>query len=300
MSELLARYQGSLLGLAAGDAVGTTVEFSAKDSFPPVTGMEGGGPFHLQAGQWTDDTSMALCLAESLVTCNGFDAKDQMNRYLNWWKWGYLSSTGHCFDIGMTVASALQKFANDGEPFAGSSNPRTAGNGSLMRLAPVVLWFFPDQAQVLEYAQASSRTTHAAPEALASCRLFAQQLMNALQGKSKRETLTDIAQLPEQENLRHIAEGRYLQKTRAEIFGTGYCVQSLEAALWCFAKGNDFEETILLATNLGDDADTTAAIAGQLAGAFYGISGIPQTWRDKLWQYEDIDTLARKLLAKSA
>ncbi|PDO88954.1 ADP-ribosylglycohydrolase family protein [Kosakonia pseudosacchari] len=300
MSELLARYQGCLLGLAAGDAVGTTVEFRAKDSFPPVTGMEGGGPFHLQAGQWTDDTSMALCLAESLVTCNGFDAKDQMNRYLNWWKWGYLSSTGHCFDIGMTVASALQKFANDGEPFAGSSNPRTAGNGSLMRLAPVVLWFFPDQAQVLEYAQASSRTTHAAPEALASCRLFAQQLMNALQGKSKQETLTDIAQLPEQENLRHIAEGRYLQKTRAEIFGTGYCVQSLEAALWCFAKGNDFEETILLATNLGDDADTTAAIAGQLAGAFYGINGIPQTWRDKLWQYEDIDTLARKLLAKSA
>ncbi|WP_086872202.1 ADP-ribosylglycohydrolase family protein [Kosakonia pseudosacchari] len=300
MSELLARYRGCLLGLAAGDAVGTTVEFRAKDSFPPVTGMEGGGPFHLQAGQWTDDTSMALCLAESLVTCNGFDAKDQMNRYLNWWKWGYLSSTGHCFDIGMTVASALQKFANDGEPFAGSSNPRTAGNGSLMRLAPVVLWFFPDQAQVLEYAQASSRTTHAAPEALASCRLFAQQLMNALQGKSKRETLTDIAQLPEQENLRHIAEGRYLQKTRAEIFGTGYCVQSLEAALWCFAKGNDFEETILLATNLGDDADTTAAIAGQLAGAFYGINGIPQTWRDKLWQYEDIDMLARKLLAKSA
>lgn len=300
MSELLARYQGCLLGLAAGDAVGTTVEFRAKDSFPPVTGMEGGGPFHLQAGQWTDDTSMALCLAESLVTCNGFDAKDQMNRYLNWWKWGYLSSTGHCFDIGMTVASALQKFANDGEPFAGSSNPRTAGNGSLMRLAPVVLWFFPDQAQVLEYAQASSRTTHAAPEALASCRLFAQQLMNALQGKSKRETLTDIAQLPEQENLLHIAEGRYLQKTRAEIFGTGYCVQSLEAALWCFAKGNDFEETILLATNLGDDADTTAAIAGQLAGAFYGINGIPQTWRDKLWQYEDIDMLARKLLAKSA
>ncbi|PDO83474.1 ADP-ribosylglycohydrolase family protein [Kosakonia sacchari] len=300
MPELLARYQGCLLGLAAGDAVGTTVEFSAKDSFPPVKGMEGGGPFHLQAGQWTDDTSMALCLAESLVTCNGFDAKDQMNRYLNWWKWGYLSSTGHCFDIGMTVASALQKFANDGEPFAGSSNPRTAGNGSLMRLAPVVLWFFPDQAQVLEYAQASSRTTHAAPEALASCRLFAQQLMNALQGKSKQETLTDIAQLPEQENLRHIAEGCYLQKTRAEIFGTGYCVQSLEAALWCFAKGNDFEETILLATNLGDDADTTAAIAGQLAGAFYGVDGIPQTWRDKLWQYEDIDRLARKLLAKSA
>ncbi|SKC11708.1 ADP-ribosyl-[dinitrogen reductase] hydrolase [Kosakonia radicincitans] len=298
MSELLERYQGCLLGLAIGDAVGTAVEFSAKDSFPPITDMVGGGPFHLQAGQWTDDTSMALCLAESLIARQGFDAKDQMNRYMNWWQWGYLSATGHCFDIGTTVAHALQKYANDGDPFAGSSHPRTAGNGSLMRLAPVVLWYFPDELLALEYAEASSRTTHAAPEALACCRLFAQMLMNALNGKSKRETLTAIPQLPEQENLRRIAEGNYLKKTRAEIFGTGYCVQSLEAALWCFAQGKNFKETILLATNLGDDADTTAAIAGQLAGAYYGINGIPQQWQEKLWQYGDIDTLARKLLAK--
>ncbi|KIS41536.1 ADP-ribosylglycohydrolase family protein [Kosakonia radicincitans] len=298
MSELLERYQGCLLGLATGDAVGTAVEFSAKDSFPPITDMVGGGPFHLQAGQWTDDTSMALCLAESLIARQGFDAKDQMNRYMNWWQWGYLSATGHCFDIGTTVAGALQKYANDGDPFAGSSHPKTAGNGSLMRLAPVVLWYFPDELLALEYAEASSRTTHAAPEALACCRLFAQMLMNALSGKSKRETLTAIPQLPEQENLRRIAEGRYLKKTRAEIFGTGYCVQSLEAALWCFAQGKNFKETILLATNLGDDADTTAAIAGQLAGAYYGVNGIPQQWQEKLWQYGDIDSLARKLLAK--
>lgn len=167
-----------------------------------------------------------------------------------------------------------------------------------MRLAPVVLWYFPDELLALEYAEASSRTTHAAPEALACCRLFAQMLMNALNGKSKRETLTAIPQLPEQENLRRIAEGNYLKKTRAEIFGTGYCVQSLEAALWCFAQGKNFKETILLATNLGDDADTTAAIAGQLAGAYYGVNGIPQQWQEKLWQYGDIDSLARKLLAK--
>jgi ADP-ribosyl-[dinitrogen reductase] hydrolase len=298
MSELLERYQGCLLGLATGDAVGTAVEFSAKDSFPPITDMVGGGPFHLQVGQWTDDTSMALCLAESLIARQGFDAKDQMNRYMNWWQWGYLSATGHCFDIGTTVAGALQKYANDGDLFAGSSHPKTAGNGSLMRLAPVVLWYFPDELLALEYAEASSRTTHAAPEALACCRLFAQMLMNALNGKSKRETLTAIPQLPEQENLRRIAEGNYLKKTRAEIFGTGYCVQSLEAALWCFAQGKNFKETILLATNLGDDADTTAAIAGQLAGAYYGVNGIPQQWQEKLWQYGDIDSLARKLLAK--
>lgn len=299
MSELLERYQGCLLGLAAGDAVGTTVEFSPKDSFSPVTTMVGGGPFDLLAGQWTDDTSMALCLAESLVARQGFDAQDQMNRYVNWWKWGYLSVTGHCFDIGMTVSTALQKYAADGNPFAGSTDPGTAGNGSLMRLAPVVLWYFPDEPQALMYAEASSRTTHAAPEAVASCRLFAQIIINALKGKSKTETLTDIPQLPEQQNLRHIAEGRYRQKARSEISGTGYCVQSLEAALWCFSQGHDFEETILLAANLGDDADTTAAIAGQLAGAYYGIESIPQSWRKKLWMYEDIDNLARKLLAKS-
>ncbi|WP_414165458.1 ADP-ribosylglycohydrolase family protein [Superficieibacter sp. BNK-5] len=298
MPDLLARYQGCLLGLASGDAVGTTVEFRAKDSFTPLTTMQGGGPFNLKVGQWTDDTSMALCLAQSLVNCKGFDAGDQMNRYLNWWRWGYFSSTGECFDIGGTVARALGKFALDGNPYAGSQAPDSAGNGSLMRLAPAVLYYYPDRQQALEYAEASSRTTHAAPEAIASCRLFAQYLLNALSGKDKEETLSTLEELPPQENLRQIALGSYLQKTRSAIHGTGYCVQSLEAALWCFYHGADFEETILLAANLGDDADTTAAIAGQLAGAFYGVEGIPQAWRDRLWQYEDIDALARQLLEK--
>lgn len=298
MPDLLARYQGCLLGLASGDAVGTTVEFRAKDSFTPLTTMQGGGPFNLKVGQWTDDTSMALCLAQSLVTCKGFDAGDQMNRYLNWWRWGYFSSTGECFDIGGTVARALGKFALDGNPYAGSEAPDSAGNGSLMRLAPAVLYYYPDRQQALEFAEASSRTTHAAPEAIASCRLFAQYLLNALSGKDKEETLSALEELPPQENLRQLALGSYRQKPRSAIHGTGYCVQSLEAALWCFYHGADFEETILLAANLGDDADTTAAIAGQLAGAFYGVEGIPEAWRDRLWQYEDIDALARQLLEK--
>lgn len=296
---LLERYQGCLLGLAAGDAVGTSVEFSPKDTFSPLTDMVGGGPFNLQPGQWTDDTSMALCLAESLIVRGGFDARDQMTRYLNWWQWGYFSSTGSCFDIGMTVADALKKFSVTGDPFAGSTHPHSAGNGSLMRLAPVVLYYYPDLQNVLYYADSSSRTTHAAPEALACCRLFAQMLANALSGKDKTAVLLDIAELPEQDNLRCIATGDWRKKTRAEISGTGYCVQSLEAALWCFYHGDDFAQTILLAANLGDDADTTAAIAGQLAGAWYGINGIPESWRRKLWQYDDIAGLAQKLLAKS-
>lgn len=142
------RYAGALLGLACGDAIGTTVEFSPRGSFANVTDMTGGGPFGLKAGQWTDDTSMALCLAESLLTKGGFDPADQMNRYLNWWHWGYLSATGACFDIGMTVQDALSRFAASGIAFSGSTDPRSAGNGSLMRLAPVVLFSHPDMAEV--------------------------------------------------------------------------------------------------------------------------------------------------------
>src|SRR5215831_13959691 len=142
--KLRDRYEGTLLALACGDAIGTTVEFSPRGSFSPVQGMVGGGPFSLKPGQWTDDTSMALCLAESLIERQGFDARDQMVRYLNWWRWGYLSSTGDCFDIGMTTKAALARFEETGEPFAGSVDPQAAGNGSLMRLAPVVLCFYPD------------------------------------------------------------------------------------------------------------------------------------------------------------
>jgi ADP-ribosyl-[dinitrogen reductase] hydrolase len=124
-----------------GDAVGTTVEFKARGSFSPITDMVGGGPFGLQPGQWTDDTSMALCLATSLITKNGFDPADQMDRYWEWYKNGYLSSTGDCFDIGNTVRQALEKYKYTGDPFSGNKAANAAGNGSLMRLAPVPLYY---------------------------------------------------------------------------------------------------------------------------------------------------------------
>jgi ADP-ribosyl-[dinitrogen reductase] hydrolase len=117
------------LGLAVGDALGTTVEFKAPGTFPPVTDISGGGHFNLKPGEWTDDTSMALCLAESLIERRGFDAKDQMDRYRRWHEQGYLSSNGRCFDIGDTVASALARYRRTGDPFAGSESPDTAGNG---------------------------------------------------------------------------------------------------------------------------------------------------------------------------
>lgn len=289
------RYLGALLGLACGDAVGTTVEFSGRGTFKPVTDMVGGGPFGLKPGQWTDDTSMALCLAESLLTKGKFDAADQMTRYSNWWHWGYLSSTGDCFDIGMTVQSALSKFALTGNPFSGSTDPQSAGNGSLMRLAPVVLFAYPDVQAALSYAADSSRTTHGAQEAVESCQLFAALLCTILSGQPKHQLFEHVHYAPSQPKLIEMAKGAFITKDEQSIRGSGYCVESLEAALWCFFNTDSFEQAILRAVNLGDDADTTGAIVGQIAGAFYGVDAIPRSWVEQLTMREDIEEMAVRL-----
>lgn len=293
---LLERYEGCLLGLACGDAVGTTVEFRTPGTFSPLTDMVGGGPFKLQPGQWTDDTSMALCLAESLLYCKGFDARDQMVRYVNWWRWGYMSATGECFDIGNTVQTALARFEATGEPFAGSTDAWSAGNGSLMRLAPVVLYFHPDAAAIDFYSAESSRTTHGAAEALECCRLLAHMLRLALEGASKQAILSTTLPGLQQARVLELMNGTYKQKAAVEIAGTGYSVASLEAALWCFHNQHDFASTVLAAANLGDDADTTAAIAGQLAGAYYGVGDIPAGWLGKLHMRSEIQTYANRLV----
>ncbi|WP_374565734.1 ADP-ribosylglycohydrolase family protein [Ideonella sp.] len=289
------RFAGCLLGLACGDAVGTTVEFSPRGSFAPVSGMVGGGPFGLRPGYWTDDTSMALCLAESLCSKGGFNAVDQMTRYANWWEWGYLSSTGHCFDIGMTVRAALASYLTDGNPFAGSTHPESAGNGSLMRLAPVVLFFHPNEADQLRYAEDSSRTTHAAPEAVACCRLLATWLSRALNGLPKHEVLTAVEGPWPTAAVSAQAAGEWKTKHVDQIRGSGYAVESLEAAAWCFNQTTSFDAAVLAAVNLGDDADTTGAIVGQLAGAFYGRGGIPPAWRMTLHRGDEIEQMALAL-----
>jgi ADP-ribosyl-[dinitrogen reductase] hydrolase len=299
MNSLKDRYLGALLGLACGDAVGTTVEFGSRGTFEPLTDMIGGGPFDLAPGQWTDDTSMALCLAASLLHCGGFDAVDQMNRYVNWWQWGYYSCTGECFDIGLTTAKALQRYLVTGDPMAGSDDPATAGNGSLMRLAPVVLFYYPEVEGCRHHARLSSATTHAAPEALDACDLFAVLLGNALSATHKNDVLRCSHSFGSPA-VAALADGCYAEKDESEIRSSGYCVDSLEAALWCFTRGNSLEETVLMAANLGGDADTVAAIAGQLAGAFYGGASIPSRWLERLAMREEIERLAAELVAVAA
>ena len=295
MNKGIKHFRGCLLGLAVGDAVGTTVEFMQRGSFPKMTDMVGGGFFHLKPGQWTDDTSMALCLATSLIEKKGFDPADQMNRYWNWYKNGYLSSTGKCFDIGNTVSYALDRYQRTRNPFSGSTSPNMAGNGSLMRLAPIAMFYFPDLQKIMHFAAESSRTTHGAMECLEACQLFSEILFNAFSGMNEEDVIFKTTFGPSMPKIRDIALGNYRGKGMDEIKGSGYVVDSLEAALWCFYLTDSFEAAILQAANLGEDADTTAAVCGQIAGAFYGENGIPQKWLNTLHMRFEITGLADKL-----
>ena len=298
----LNRAQGALLGLAVGDAIGTTVEFKPRGTFKPLTDMIGGGPFGLDPGQFTDDTSMALCLAASLIE-KGFDLCDQMERYTRWANEGYMSSNGRCFDIGIATRGALQRFQRSKNPLAGSTDPNSAGNGCIMRLAPVPIRYGNQPTLAVRYCEEQARTTHQAPECLGASRLFGEILVRALQGQSKEQVLSPPVQsgkLPIKVEV--IGQGHYLKKERQAVRGTGYVVESLEATLWCFAQTENFRDCVLMAANLGDDADTTAAQAGQIAGAFYGESAIPPDWLSKLTMVDEIRAMADSLakLAESS
>jgi ADP-ribosylglycohydrolase len=285
------RFRGALLGLAVGDALGTTVEFSPPGTFPPVTDIKGGGPFHLPAGAWTDDTSMALCLAESLLDRGAFDPVDQLERYIRWYRTGHLSSTGTCFDIGNATRAALERFERTREPYPGDHAPRAAGNGVLMRLAPIALTYVRHPDAAIALAAASARTTHGSPKALDAARYFAGLLLGAIAGKDRRSLLGSEPfeprpglwdEAPLDDGVAEVARGSFMSKHPPSIKGGGYVVQALEAALWALFTTETFEDGVLAAVNLGDDADTTGAIFGQLAGALYGVDSIPPKWTKKL------------------
>jgi ADP-ribosyl-[dinitrogen reductase] hydrolase len=242
---------------------------------------------------------MALCLASSLAELGTFDPADQMLRYCKWMREGYLSSNGRCFDVGNTVRGALSRFQHTGEAFSGPTDPWSAGNGCIMRLAPVPMFFFPDRNAGIRMSGESARTTHQAPTCIDCSRLLGGILFQALAGAEKQNVLlghgvTDLTH----EEINSIGLGDYRSKSQQEIQGSGYVVRSLEAALWCFWQTDSFENAILMAANLGDDADTTAAVCGQVAGAYYGEPGIPKKWLERLTMCDGIRTLADRLGTK--
>lgn len=288
---------GCLLGLAAGDAVGTTLEFKPRDSYPPLTDMVGGGPFGLKPGEWTDDTSMALALAESLSNKQCLDADDLMARFVSWWRRGEYSVTGRCFDIGITTSGALARYERTGNAVAGSTDAGSAGNGSLMRLAPIAIWGVREGTEHMRAAaRAQSATTHGAAACLDACEGYALILHAAINGATFEEAVAAGLLVDAAEPIRSIFEGSWRHKDRGQIKSSGYVAHSLEAALWCVSQTGNFREAVLLAANLGDDADTTAAIVGQLAGALYGVSGIPAAWRERLAWRERMTAMATSLL----
>ncbi len=293
------RAKGALIGLAVGDAIGTTLEFAPRDDAAErLTDMVGGGPFRLQPGEWTDDTAMALALADSLAERDGLDEQDLLRRFVAWWRNGHYSCTGTCFDIGITTRTALVAWERTKDRYPGSTHVSAAGNGSLMRLAPVAIRYWQDAAARRDTAARQSRTTHGAAEAVDACLLFADMLADAIAGKPRSEVLAprngDFAG-----KIAGIACGGWRAKRRAAIRGSGYVVDALEAALWCVARTADYRGAVLLAANLREDADTTAAITGQLAGALYGAKAIPRAWRQKLAWGPRIEAMARRLLPSS-
>ena len=303
------RRRGCFLGLAAGDALGAAVEFRPPGTFEPVVDYRDGGPHDLAPGEWTDDTSMALALAHSVVEA-GWDLDDQATRYLAWRREGAYSVNGRCFDIGNTTSAALSKFAREGDAMiSGSRDRRAAGNGSIMRLAPVAIAFadrFPDDLETLATRAAeSSLPTHASPQSLSACRYFAVVLAGLMHGLPRAEVLSHewepLQRLRESEPLDHeideVASGSFSARRPPQIVGSGYVTRSLEAALWAFHDASDFREAVLRAVNLGDDADTTGAVCGQLAGAFWGESGIPDEWLTRLARRDLIDPVLIKLIA---
>jgi ADP-ribosyl-[dinitrogen reductase] hydrolase len=291
------RHRGTLIGLAIGGAV----EFKSPGSFKPVTGYRSGGPHGLNAGEWTDDTSMALALADSIAEV-GWDLNDQAQRYVQWWKTGKYSVNGTCFDIGITTRAALSNFLADNKALtSGDRSDRASGNDSIMRLAPVPIRFghlYADQLDELSrLAEESSLPTHASEQCVSACRYLATVLAALINGEERENVLSPdwkpLQRLNEIKPLhplvQKIAEVSYRQKQPPEIEGSGWVIKSLEASLRAFHDADSFDEAVLKAVNLGDDADTTGAICGQLAGAYWGESGISESLRSGLARMDMIE-----------
>ena len=301
MTDFLSRARGALMGLAVGDAVGTTNEFKVAGTFKPITDMVGGGPFLLKPGQWTDDTSMALCIADSLLAKGRYDSFDVMERYQRWFSKGYRSSTDRCFDIGGQVRAALFDFEHEQRVPVTAKRSNRAGNGAIMRLAPVVIAGFEHREirEIVVTAGLSARETHYSVEAEAATEVFAALLVGALLGWAPEHII----------NVGWASTGPAFDEMAARVISTdpaeraswesetsGYIVHGLRLAVHGLLDFPSFKDATLAIANMGGDSDTNAAIYGQLGGAFYGIEAIPASWRSTLHQGEEIDALARALV----
>jgi ADP-ribosyl-[dinitrogen reductase] hydrolase len=274
------RFVGTLFGLAVGDAVAAATQFRRAGSFSPLGDMIGGGPFDLPRGAWSDDTAMALCLAESLLECDGFDPRDQVQRYARWQQEGYLSCTGQCVGITANTARSLALAKWRRVVFPGSFDPEQLDPEPLSRIAPIALYYLSSLETTLQQAADSSRTTCQAPAVLDACRQLGRALNAALSGQPKARILANVTPI-----------------TEAAAHTNNTAATALAAALWAFSSTDNFRDAVLRAANVGGNSDVVASVCGQLAGAHYGMSAIPSSWLNGLMQKDMIEGYADRLLA---
>lgn len=298
-----------LFGIAVGDALGVPVEFNGRSLLRknPVTDMRAYGS-HLQpAGTWSDDSSLSFCLAESL--CGTFDLHDIAFTCASWFYDNTWTARGQVFDIGNATRLALENIKNGVHPaLAGGDTESSNGNGSLMRIAPL-LFYIADKAvdQRFETTRQVSSITHRHIRSVLSCFIYMEFGRYLLQGFSLREAYNSMQHtLNEFLATQNFPAGEIALFDRIlksdistlssdEINSTGYVLHTLEASLWCLLTTDRFEDAVLKAVNLGDDTDTTGAVTGAWAGLHYGFDAIPSQWINALARSKDIANLAAKL-----
>jgi len=294
-----------LLGMAVGDALGVPVEFSTRSdrTGDPVTDMRGFGAWHQPAGTFSDDTSMALCMVDALR--EGFSPDAIAQRFLAWRDEGLWAAHGHCFDIGRTTQMALSRISSGlSAQESGGTEVWDNGNGSLMRIAPIVFFIEHLSAEErLERVRLVSAITHAHALSVVACQFLVEYLLALRQGLDKHQALTHVqTTLPGLvpsalqggvEGLRLAMASNLADRSLDEIASSGYVIDTLEASLWCFLRTETFEDAVLMAVNLGGDTDTTGCVAGAIAGLYYGKSSIPPHWLNTLARADDMEALAR-------
>ena len=267
---------GMFLGLAIGDALGAPLEFkSASPADKLLTKYTTGGAHNVSIGEWTDDTSMALAMAKSLIEKQTFDADDIMQKFCNWYFKGEYSTRGKCFDIGGTVAVALRSYSKtlDSDdylqPYRGRTGVDTSGNGALMRMAPVIM-VAKNPFHAMQLATQQTLLTHGSNLCVEYSLMLAEELYHGYP-----ITRFESYKLPLDIEINKVMSGGFVKET-------------YEAAWWAFSTTNSFEDCIIKAVNRGHDADTTGAVAGMIAGRYYGDSKIPSYFKDNLMWYDEL------------